>query len=454
MKLKTKIQLYSSLFLLVLLILVNTSIYFLFYKMSSENELDQLVDQTNTMVRTLHSNPEIEQRALLDAFLPANGMIRVFSEDDTAIMSLAKQSGYWEFPGSYATRESREIVTSADGVYIAVISRPIIWNDGEVVTLQVTEELIAFKETMRTLFYVLLIATLLMLIPTIIASRLLSRFLLQPIHALTATMSENATEGKWETIDLRNRPHDELYEMEKTFNEMIDSLKENFQKQETFVSDASHELKTPISIVKSYAQLIKRRGKEHPELMDESIGAIDSEADRMQKLVEQMLLLAKSEVEVVQKKVNFIELCEQTVQKYRNINDRSITLEVEDEEVSVIGNEDQIQQVIYILIDNALKYSQDAVELVITKDDDQALLRVKDYGPGITAEDQQAIFDRFYRVDKARNRKTGGTGLGLAIAKTITETHQGQLLVESEKGKGTTFILQLPLMHEKTLSEF
>src|SRR5699024_4349451 len=104
-----------------------------------------------------------------------------------------------------------------------------------------------------------------------------------------------ADQANWQKIDVENRSHDELYEMEQTFNEMIERLKENYEKQEVFVSDASHELKTPISIVKSYAQLMHRRGDKHPELISESVQAINTEADRMQQLVEQLLLLVKNE---------------------------------------------------------------------------------------------------------------------------------------------------------------
>ena len=108
-------------------------------------------------------------------------------------------------------------------------------------------------------------------------------------------MKVNMKEENWQTIDVQNKSKDELYEMEKTFNELISHLKESFIRQEQFVSDASHELKTPISIIKSYAELLKRRGKTHPELMGESLEAIESESERMQLLVNQLLDLAKNQ---------------------------------------------------------------------------------------------------------------------------------------------------------------
>lgn len=450
MKLRTKIQLFSSLFMLILILLINTSIYFLFYKISSEGEIEQLTAKTDTMVEALQA--DLPNSDLLEAFLPGNGMIRVYKEDESEpIVFLTKQTEYGNVPGVFENSESRSIVTTEDDMDFAVISRPIIWEDGSVVTLQVAEQLIALKETMRTLFFVLVIASLLMLIPTIIAGRFLSQFLLRPIRALTETMKVNtADQANWQKIDVENRSHDELYEMEQTFNEMIERLKENYEKQEVFVSDASHELKTPISIVKSYAQLMHRRGDKHPELISESVQAINTEADRMQQLVEQLLLLVKNENDLTYKSVDIVELCEKTVATFRGAYTRSIQFKHPSESVLVHGNEDQLRQVIYILLDNALKYSADDIEVTITLVDDDVNIRVHDYGPGISEEEQKHIFDRFYRIDKARNRETGGTGLGLAIAKTISLAHDGDLVVESKLGSGTTFQITLPIIKEQS----
>lgn len=449
MKLRTKIQLFSSFFMLILVLLINTSVYYLFHKISIDSELSQLTTQTNTIVETLHSNPAIPKNELLHAFLPANGMIRVFTENENrALLTLTKQVEYQKLPGNFSPSESRKVIKNEDNVDIVVISKPIIWDNGEVVSIQVSEHLIVQKQTMTTLFYVLIVASLFMIIPTIIAGVFLSRFLLQPIQTFIHTMKENTKHAKWKKIDLQNRSHDELYEMEKTFNHMIDHLKENFEKQEVFVSDASHELKTPISIVKGYAQLLKRRGKENPEILMESVQAIDSEADRMQKLVEQMLLLAKNKNDFTIEKIDLVRLCEQTMTTFQRAYNRKIILEKPNIPIFVNGNKDQLQQVIYILLDNALKYSDDEVNLVVSKERNQAILLVIDHGPGIPEKEQSRIFDRFYRLDKARSRDTGGTGLGLAIAKTITESNQGRLYITSKLGEGSIFTLQLPILKE------
>jgi signal transduction histidine kinase len=261
-------------------------------------------------------------------------------------------------------------------------------------------------------------------------------------------MRANRKQLEWQKIDVQNRSRDELYQMELTFNEMIDHLKENYQKQEQFVSDASHEMNTPISIVKSYAQLLKRRGKERPELFDEAIDAIDSEADRMQLLVEQMLLLAKNQVETVRKNIEITELCEAVRKTFIGAYAREINMKSFDYSIVVHGNEDQLKQVIYILLDNALKYSDEKVELEISQQDKLAIIKITDFGSGISPADLKRVFDRFYRIDKARSRKTGGTGLGLSIAKAIVNNHDGKLSVSSEIEFGTTFTIYLPIVKD------
>ncbi|MCM3399045.1 HAMP domain-containing histidine kinase [Oceanobacillus profundus] len=447
MKLRTKIQLFTSLFMLVLVLLVNTSIYFLFYKIAADSDLEQMAVQMDALTETLADNPDIsneEAKMLIKAYLPTNGMIRVIDENDRPFILQTKSGAYETLPWEYVTTESKTIETQANGPDVAIITRPVIWNNGEIVTVQLSNHLNHLEETMKTLFYVLIVAGAIMLIPSIIAGTLLGRFLLNPIQKLIQTMKDNTKHAKWQKINLENRSKDELYEMEMTFNEMIDYLRDNFEKQEIFVSNASHELKTPIQIVKSYAQLLERRGMENPELLQESIEAIDSEADRMKKLVEQLLSLAKNRQAQEMNCVDLGELTEETVETFEKAYARKINFQQNADDLMVYGNRDQLEQVIYILIENAIKYSNDKINVSASKLNDDVIIQVKDHGQGIHEDEQKRIFDRFYRVDKARSRETGGTGLGLAIAKVITEEHHGEVSVSSKVGEGSTFTLCLP----------
>lgn len=447
MKLKTKIQLFSSLFMLLLILLVNTSIYFLFYKISAENELSRLSNETNTIVETLQANPDVPRSQLLKAFVPENGIIRVIDQNgEELIPTITKSESYTQLAYEFIDHEKRTIEKDEQGHYIAVVMKPIIWENGEVATLQVANFLIALDEMMHTLFYVLVAASLIILIPTVIAGNLLSKFVIQPIQKLIETMKINIHDKNWQLIEVENESKDELYEMVTTFNELMRQLKESFKKQEQFVSDASHELKTPLSIIKSYAELLKRRGKANPELITESIDVIEQEAERMLLLVNQLLDLAKNKQAFPHEPIDLVPLVKKVHRIFADAYDRKIHLDIAEKSVLIKGNEKQIEQVVYILLSNAIKYSEKEIALHLYVKQQFAVLDVIDKGIGIPEEEQKRIFDRFYRVDKARSRQTGGTGLGLAIANEIVKHHGGTIEVVSEIGKGSTFTVNIPML--------
>lgn len=447
MKLKTKIQLFSSLFMLLLILLVNTSIYFLFYKISAENELSRLSNETNTIVETLQANPDVPRSQLLKAFVPENGIIRVIDQNgEELIPTITKSESYTQLAYEFIDHEKRTIEKDEQGHYIAVVMKPIIWENGEVATLQVANFLIALDEMMHTLFYVLVAASLIILIPTVIAGNLLSKFVLQPIQKLIETMKINIHDKNWQLIEVENESKDELYEMVTTFNELMRQLKESFKKQEQFVSDASHELKTPLSIIKSYAELLKRRGKANPELITESIDVIEQEAERMLLLVNQLLDLAKNKQAFPHEPIDLVPLVKKVHRIFADAYDRKIHLNIAEKSVLIKGNEKQIEQVVYILLSNAIKYSEKEIALHLYVKQQFAVLDVIDKGIGIPEEEQKRIFDRFYRIDKARSRQTGGTGLGLAIANEIVKHHGGTIEVVSEIGKGSTFTVNIPML--------
>lgn len=452
MKLRRKIQLFSSIFMLMLIVIVNISIYVFFYKTSTDAELEELNIVATNIVQAINENLDVHVAGLLEAYLPANGMIRVIGPNNVPLIEVTKSSEYLTLPWEYTTAESTKIIENKTGINIAVIEKPIIWpqedNRGDIMTLQIANHLVILHDTMRTLLYVLVILSVIVLIPVIFASTLLSKFLLRPIQNLIETMKENSKQGQWQKMDISTRSKDEIYEMQKTFNEMIDHLKESYEKQEMFVSDASHELKTPIQIIKSYAQLLDRRRKDLDEdVFNEAIKAIDSETDRIKNLIDQMLALAKNKRLQKREKVNLLEIVKQTMNTFHQTYKREIILNSGEKEFFVTGNSDQLKQIVYILLDNGIKYSKKPIYVNLFKHDGYVFFQVKDEGQGIPKEELDHIFDRFYRVDKARSRATGGSGLGLAIAKSIADDHDAQLTVDSEVGKGSTFTLKIKIAH-------
>ena len=271
----------------------------------------------------------------------------------------------------------------------------------------------------------------------------ISRRVLKPMEAIREAAERISIEDLSQRIST-DGPDDEMKELTVTFNSMIDRLETSFQKQNQFVSDASHELRTPISVIQGYANLINRWGKSDPAILQESIDSILTETDHMSALIRQLLFLAKSDqnrLSLQKAPMSLNEVAAELVREMEVLDvGRKIEL-VEDGTVEITADYDLIKQLLWIHGENALKYSGDdgRIEVKVWKDKKYGYVSVKDNGVGIAEEDIPKIFDRFYRVDKSRNKEISGTGLGLAIAKWIVDSHDGEILVESKVGEGTVF---------------
>ena len=273
--------------------------------------------------------------------------------------------------------------------------------------------------------------------------------ILRPVDAIRSAAERISIEDLSQRISTEG-PEDEMKELTITFNSMIERLEAAFQRQNQFVSDASHELRTPIAVIQGYANLINRWGKSDPEILQESIDSILTETEHMSALIRQLLFLAKgdrNQHQVHKTRVSLREIAAELVREMELLQeDRSITFTAEDE-VEIFAEYDLIKQLLWIHGENALKYSPQGSEIVVKvwKDAAYGYISVQDHGAGIAEEDVQRIFDRFYRADKSRSKEIAGTGLGLAIARWFVECHEGEILVESKQGEGAVFTDKFPL---------
>ena len=279
----------------------------------------------------------------------------------------------------------------------------------------------------------------------------LSRRALAPVDALVRTAREISganLNSRLQKLDTG----DELQRLSDTLNEMLDRIEKAFLRITEFTADASHELRTPVSLIRTEAELALRRSRGEAEYT-EALRHILLEAERTTSLIEQLLALARRDsgretlhMQPVNLSRTLSSVGEgwQQVATIRNIQ---FSVDVAAEEAFVLGDEDALRRVGDILLDNAFKYtpSPGSVRLSFEHRGEKAVLTVQDSGVGIAEEDQSKVFERFYRADKARGRERGGAGLGLAIAQWIVGQHRGSISLESRLGSGATFRVELPL---------
>jgi heavy metal sensor kinase len=278
----------------------------------------------------------------------------------------------------------------------------------------------------------------------------LSRRALAPVDALTRT----ARTISGHNLSSRLAPlhtGDELQRLSDTLNEMLARIESSFLRITEFTADASHELRTPIALIHTEAELALRRSRGEAEYQ-EALRHILLEADRTAKLVEELLALARADSGregLDLKPIDLLPILRESASKWNHVATlRNLQFEehVDSQPLPVIGDENCLRRVIDILLDNALKYTPapGRVKLSAEQKQGRVMVKVEDTGIGIAEDDQARIFERFYRVDKARSREMGGAGLGLAIAQWIVQLHNGAITVKSEIGKGSIFKVEIP----------
>jgi signal transduction histidine kinase len=228
-------------------------------------------------------------------------------------------------------------------------------------------------------------------------------------------------------------------------------LKAAYEKQRQFAADASHELRTPLAVVMASAEILQNDPEIKSPFLKQVVEDVRDEVKKMTKLVNDLLVVARSDNKALKLKTSKFDLGAVVAQTARMMQplaeQKHIAIAADNLPKTIIqADEQKIRQLVLILVDNAVKYTQDGGKVTVdfrSAEKGKVTLAVQDNGIGIAKEDQEKIFDRFYRVDKARSREMGGNGLGLAIAQEIVELHHGKIAIESELGKGTTFLVTL-----------
>ena len=299
--------------------------------------------------------------------------------------------------------------------------------------------------------YLLMLAPLLFLVAAG-GGYWLSRRALSPVDALVRTARDISGSSLNRRLQ-KLATGDELQRLSDTLNEMLGRIETAFLRVTEFTADASHELRTPISLIRTEAELALRRPRKDVEYK-ESLLHILMEAERTTALIEQLLSLARADSgreTLKMQPVNLRETLQRVAESWQqvaSIRSLPFSSSVEASDLFVMGDESVLRRLADILLDNAFKYtpSPGSVHLLLEQKADSAVISVQDSGVGISENEHDKIFERFYRVDKARSRAQGGAGLGLSIAQWIVAQHHGSIAVESHPGDGSLFRIQLPLI--------
>lgn len=387
------------------------------------------------------------------SFYPMNEElnIRVF---DTS-RELIFQTQQWQDPLQVSSTLETKFVPLSTGEESIQVTMPILSRTNRLLIghLQIINrmaKLTEMKKQLQKLYIQLLIMEALVAIGlAYFISRLISKPIEQ-IHDIIASINEDNIDSKRLIIPKKN---DEFAVVSQQFNELLDKISFYISQQKHFVEDVSHELRTPVAIVEGHLKLLNRWGKDDPEVLEESLEASLAEIKRMKTLVQEMLDLSRAPQVREQYKDATTEVVDTLTQIVANFKvlypDFTFVLDI-DSKADLLSPiyRNHFEQVIIILLDNAVKYSTNRKEIIVSLSTvaDQVEIGIQDFGMGLSEEDKKKVFSRFYRVDKARSRERGGNGLGLSIAKELIEGYNGSISLTSHLDQGTVFKVKLPIV--------
>lgn len=463
--------LYGAVMALILVILGTTLYYFLYFTLNAE--VNRSMEQAANTVVDSAQPALMPQLGLVVGFLEFDVFssppiyVQAVNRDGAVRQTSSNLSGETlpHLPNAIEAAMQGETVWrdvhTADA-HLRILSQPILIGGEPIGVLQVGTSLNNTDQALQQLLTILGAAGVVSIILSAALGFFLADRALGPIDRITQTALEITR-----TEDLSRRiqqigPQDEVGRLATTFNEMLDRIERLFRTQKRFIGDVSHELRTPLTVIRGNLDILRRVNKtvEQPapvtgdgdnrrqQMLDDSLAAIEEEADRMARLINDLLLLAQADagVQIHHELVEIDSLLLDVGRQEQAIAD-GVDLQIHAEDRGVVsGDPDRLRQLLLNLVDNAIKYTPAGgqVTLGLAREDGWVRIDIADTGAGIPPEDLPHIFDRFYRVDKARSRQGAGTGLGLSIARWIADAHGGHIDVESEVGEGTTFTIWLP----------
>ncbi len=445
-KLSTQINITYGVILLSMLLLTNigatAGIYYLFHH-QAERAIDVSVEK---VVERVNEFQTIDEN-FLAINIPPSVIFRVTDDDGNIIF------------------DSNPYFAPTERMLKRVRENPPFWSSDKYILLETAHSFFYYKKLplevggrnfyfhflrtitfekqyIRYLLWAIFLADLIGLGLALMAGNILGKKVLKPLKNVTKTAREISVGNMDKRLKIENSGA-EVNELSLTFNTMLDRLEKSFAQQQRFIADASHELRTPITVIRGYADMLEKYGADDKEILEEATAEIKKSAQNMQYLVENLLFLARADAGTQPLKkmpVEINEVLKIAVESFKNPRLKF----TKDKKFEMIGDAEFLKKMFVAFLDNALIYSNDKVFVTLKNFGDSAVVEIADSGIGIAPENLDRIFDRFFRGDKSRVKTDEdkiSAGLGLSIAKWIADNHGIKIEVASELGKGTVFKL-------------
>lgn len=436
---------------------VNTTIDSVDSRLQRVSEIDGITVgkylRPDSSIGNTDQNERPYNNTLLTNLARRDVVVSVYNLKGEQVFATRRDSKKFQFP------EKRNIAHEKSRQFNGLVGRsPIRNNKNELIGyIQVVDTLTSVKRTQQKIIWIVILLTIVAFALISIFGYLLATYLLRPINVMNNTMKQVTDDPQTELRIPDLERNDELSDLAIVFNDMLDRMQRYIDQQHQFVEDVSHELRTPVAVIQGHMEMLNRWGKDDPKILDESLQASLDETKRMKSLVQEMLDLTRAdqlEIHFSKEETPVMRVVNQVFNDFKMIHPEfTFTLDSDVHSNPIVQiYRNHLEQVLIILLDNAVKYSTKRKEIHISAAEDMhnVQIAIQDFGEGISEEDVKKVFNRFYRVDKARSRDKGGNGLGLSIAQRLVEGYHGQISLESSVGYGSIFRITLPIDQHET----
>lgn len=447
LKLKSKIVLWATVLMIGLFVSYNILQYFVMNSWMIHYEEQSIEKKMNT-IQNFYSNQKLsvqfieENESFINSINEKSETIRVLDKEGKSVVAVSEEE-LLHVPSQLVQSEQFELVKSGDD-RLLVYREPLV-DTNYVGTIEIVRNMEIFDGLLEQFSLVMFLTGIGAVFLSLVGALFLSKQIVRPIQAISHSLTRIKKFGLEERVKVPPA-QDEISELAIHFNELMDQLETSFNQQKQFVEDASHELRTPLSVLNGNLMMLNRWGKDDREVLAKSLASSLKEVDRMDKLVKDLLELSRLDsektVDAAITLIDPIKVIEKVVSDFQIMHPEfEFTLQFLDGALLLI-REENLEQLLTILIDNAIKYSNEDKSVKIYYRERE--LTVQDFGIGIPEEDIPHVTNRFYRVEKSRNRKKGGYGIGLSIAQNLMNTYMGSITIESQLGHGTSVTLSFP----------